>query len=61
MMKCKSSFEDIASVFPALCKYCKCTEYGSFMGVQEPSNVTFGCEGNFCKDAYQNYLDYGKD
>lgn len=55
------SFEEIASDCPTLCKYCECTEYGRFMGMQEPSDVSFGCEGEFCKEAYQNYLDYEED
>ena len=57
-MKNKLSFGEIASDCPTLCKYCVCTEYGRFMGMQEPSDVSFGCEGEFCKEAYQNYLDY---
>lgn len=60
-MKSKLSFEEIASDYPTLCKYCECTEYGRFMGMQEPSDVSYGCEGEFCKEAYQNYLDYEED
>jgi hypothetical protein len=41
----------------ALCQYCHCTEYGLSMGAQNVTAYSFGCEGAYCDNAYEYYLD----
>lgn len=56
--ECYASFEE---VMEDLCVYCLCTEYGVNMKAKEASGVSFGCEGVYCKEAYERYLEELKD
>lgn len=42
-----------------LCDYCEFTEYGiaSHKGVYCVGNLPVMCEGNWCEEAYNNYLE----
>lgn len=52
------SYEEISQLGDCLCEYCKCTEYGLSMGIQHAiMGVTYGCEGMFCGEAYERYLE----
>jgi hypothetical protein len=39
-----------------LCKYCSATEYGEYKFYTTP-NGYYSCEGSYCEDAYESYLD----
>lgn len=51
------SFEEISGLDEVLCEHCLCTEYGLSMGAQHVSAYNFGCEGSYCKEAYESYLE----
>jgi hypothetical protein len=43
-----------------LCKYCRATEYGEDMTAQQVKGTPTGytcCEGAYCDEAYEKYLD----
>lgn len=40
-----------------LCRHCFCTEYGENLNAPYPSVYSNGCEGMYCKEAYENYLE----
>lgn len=39
-----------------ICSYCSYTEYGEYKSGVTPSGY-WSCEGSWCKDAYEDYLD----
>ena len=39
-----------------ICSYCSHTEYGEYKSGVTP-NGYWSCEGSWCKDAYEDYLD----
>jgi hypothetical protein len=39
-----------------LCKYCSATEFGEHKFGTTP-NGYYSCEGSFCEEAYDSYLD----
>ena len=40
----------------SICNYCSHTEYGEYKSGVTP-NGYWSCEGSWCKDAYEEYLD----
>lgn len=40
-----------------LCEHCPCTEHGSKMGARHISAHNSGCEGAYCDEAYEYYLN----
>lgn len=44
-----------------LCEHCFCTDYGLEMGSQHISAYSSGCEGSYCTEAYEHYLEEFKD
>lgn len=41
-----------------LCNYCFCTEYGLNLDAPKmKAPYLLGCEGMYCKEAYENYLE----
>ena len=47
-----------------LCEYCKCSDYGNedYHGEMKCyGGEPVGCEGMYCKEAYENYLDDFKE
>lgn len=56
------NYEEISELEEFLCKYCHCTEYGNSIGVQYGDPMHGSCEGNWCSEAYENYLneDWGE-
>lgn len=55
------SFNEISDIDEELCKYCCCTEYGLNMKAKEASGASFGCEGAYCEEAYERYLEEFED
>lgn len=51
------SVDEIRELDEKLCEYCKCTFYGLEMGAQHISAYSSGCEGAYCEEAYEYYLD----
>ena len=52
------TYEGISELDEELCKYCRCTDYGLDMKAKNGyMGVYYGCEGMFCDEAYENYLD----
>lgn len=51
------SVDEIRELDEKLCEYCKCTFYGLEMGAQHMSAYSSGCEGAYCEEAYEYYLD----
>lgn len=47
---------DMASIAEELCEYCKATDYGRHSSYVCPSGYV-SCEGRFCCEAYEQYLD----
>jgi hypothetical protein len=43
-----------------LCKYCARTDYGTRKFCQTP-NGYWSCEGSWCEEAYDAYLESGAD
>ena len=41
----------------SLCKYCVCTQYGENMNAPQPNAFHSGCEGIYCNEAYEQYLE----
>lgn len=39
-----------------ICNYCSRTEYGEYKSGVTPDGY-WSCEGSWCKDAYEDYLD----
>lgn len=39
-----------------ICNYCNATDYGEYKELITPNGYV-SCEGNWCKEAYMNYLD----
>ncbi len=39
-----------------ICEYCSATDYGKHKSCVTP-NGYWSCEGSWCKDAYDDYLD----
>jgi hypothetical protein len=51
------SYEEITDSDPeSLCKYCLQTDRGEHAFSQTP-NGYWACEGRWCKDAYETYLE----
>lgn len=46
-----------------LCEHCHCTNYGEYDAedVQRITVHSAGCEGSWCDEAYDKYLDNEKD
>lgn len=44
-----------------LCKYCACTQYGENMNAPQPNAFHSGCEGMYCNEAYEHYLEDFKE
>lgn len=55
-MKCMlQTFEEMCDD-ESICNYCSHTEYGEYKS-DVTSNGYWSCEGSWCKDAYEEYLD----
>lgn len=57
------SFKDMGET-GELCEHCRCTEYGlqDYHGEMKLGpNGPYGCEGSWCEEAYENYLDEFKE
>ena len=48
--------QDMASLADELCEYCEATDYGRHSSYVCPSGYV-SCEGRFCPEAYEQYLD----
>ncbi|HAK43935.1 MAG TPA: hypothetical protein DCM59_16110 [Clostridium sp.] len=55
------SFDEISELDDKLCEHCLCTDYGLEMQAKNMSSVSFGCEGAYCKEAYERYLEEFED
>lgn len=53
---CKAGFETIEALDEGLCKYCLPTNYGELRCYSTPNGYV-SCEGGYCCEAYQSYLD----
>lgn len=51
------SFEEMLELDEGLCKYCRCTDYGMQMNACRVTAFGAGCEGSWCEEAYENYLE----
>lgn len=51
------SFNEISKLDEELCEYCHCTDYGAQMGAYKITAYSPGCEGSWCEEAYENYLE----
>nr|DAN05350.1 MAG TPA: hypothetical protein [Caudoviricetes sp.] len=51
------SYDEISEMDEELCEHCICTEYGLSMGTQHITPYSSGCEGSYCKEAYEQYLE----
>lgn len=53
----KTIEELIEELGEELCKYCFYTDYGEDLNAAKVSYHLTGCEGMYCKEAYENYLE----
>ena len=54
------SFDDMCDSKEALCSYCRYTDYGleDYHGEMKLGpNGPYGCEGEWCNEAYERYLE----
>ena len=51
-----NTFEDMEGT-DELCEHCRCTGYGEEMKAKELTIFSPGCEGSYCRDAYDKYLE----
>ena len=52
------TFEELCSE-ESICNYCSATDYGEHKSCATP-NGYWCCEGIWCKEAYEEYLDYNE-
>lgn len=52
------TYVGISTLDEELCEHCRCTNYGLDMKAKNGyMGVSYGCEGMFCDEAYENYLE----